>query len=318
MRVLYAAMGEACSQAVRGAPYEDRFFRDSLQRLPGVRLEHFDYAAIAREIGIEAMSAELVERTAATAPDLLFLVPCAPAVDPLHAALRQITASGRTRTLAWICDDPWQFDDYSRHWAACVDWLVTTDPDSVPRYRELGAGARVVQSQWAADAGAFDLPDVPLDLDVSFVGQPHGNRREVVDRLRAAGLPVATFGGGWTPASAPLSPAAMTGVFRRSKINLNFGESLDGSCQQIKARIFEVTACGGFLLTAAVPHLQRYFEPGVEIETFADAEELAAKARHYLAHGDERSAIAARGRERCLRDHTWERRLGDLLAQVGV
>lgn len=317
MRVLYAAMGDACSQAVRGAPYEDRFFRDSLRRLPGVRLEHFDYAAIQGEIGIEAMSQALMRRAVETEPDLLFLVPCNPTVDPLHAAVAAITAKRCTTTLAWMCDDPWQFADYSRRWASCVDWLVTTDPDCLPRYAAAG-GARVVLSQWAADAGAFDLLDVPLDIDVSFVGRAHGSRREVIDRLRAAGLPVATFGSGWTAASAPLSAAAMAGVFQRTKINLNFGESLDRSCQQIKARNFEVTAGGGFLLTAAVPHLDRYFELGKEIATFADADELAAKVRYYLAHDDERRAIAARGRARCARDHTWELRLADLLAQIAV
>jgi spore maturation protein CgeB len=313
VRILYAAMGEAWSARVRGAAYEDRFFREPLRALPGVSLEHFDYAAVAHEFGRERMSRALVELAEHTRPDLLFLVPCDPAVDPLRAALAAIPCP----TLAWICDDPWQFEQYSRLWAAYVDWLVTTDPDCVPRYAALGVRARVILSQWAVDETVYTPGAEPQDLDLAFVGQPHGDRRAVIASLRAAGLRVATFGHGWEGSARPVAFADMLAVFRRAKINLNLAQSLDGSAAQIKARLFEVTACGGFLLTAKAPHLERYFTPGVEIATFADRDEMVEKARHHLAHDDERRAIAARGRARCLREHTWRRRLTELLAAVG-
>ena len=42
-------------------------------------------------------------------------------------------------------------------------------------------------------------------------------------------------------------------------------------------------------------NLAELFEPGREVVTYADADDLVEKARHFLAHEDERRAIAARG-----------------------
>ncbi|NJB67074.1 SAM-dependent methyltransferase/predicted O-methyltransferase YrrM [Desulfobaculum xiamenense] len=69
-------------------------------------------------------------------------------------------------------------------------------------------------------------------------------------------------------------------------------------------RIFEATGSGAFLLTEHFDNLSRYFEVGREIETFRDERELVDKVRYYLAHADEREAIARRGRERCLAEHS--------------
>ena len=57
-------------------------------------------------------------------------------------------------------------------------------------------------------------------------------------------------------------------------------------------------------------------EPGVEIETYESLSELRDKIDHYLAHDDERRALAQAGRARVLSDHTFERRMEDLLATI--
>lgn len=74
-------------------------------------------------------------------------------------------------------------------------------------------------------------------------------------------------------------------------------------------RIFETTGSGLFLLAEHRSNLSRYFEVGTEIESFRDERELVDKVRHYLAHPDEREAIARRGHERCMRDHSMSRRI---------
>jgi len=68
-------------------------------------------------------------------------------------------------------------------------------------------------------------------------------------------------------------------------------------------RTFEATGCGAFLLAERQFNIAAFFTPGEEIETFSGAPELLDKIRHYLAHPEEREAIAARGRARCLRDY---------------
>lgn len=86
-------------------------------------------------------------------------------------------------------------------------------------------------------------------------------------------------------------------------------------------RHFEVTAVGGFLLTYWTPELPRFFEVGKECEAFRNERELLEKVRYYVAHPQERLAIAAAGQRRTLRDHLYSRRIGqlvDMLLQRGV
>jgi peptidoglycan/xylan/chitin deacetylase (PgdA/CDA1 family) len=77
-------------------------------------------------------------------------------------------------------------------------------------------------------------------------------------------------------------------------------------------RIFETTGCGIFLLTEYFKNLENYFEIGKEIETFKDEKELVEKIRFYLAHPELRTAIAERGQQRCLRDHSALERIKSL------
>ena len=76
-------------------------------------------------------------------------------------------------------------------------------------------------------------------------------------------------------------------------------------------RLFETTGSGAFLLTEHHENLSRYFDVGRDIETFRSEDELLEKLRHYLARPEERRAIAHRGQERCLRDHSMARRIHD-------
>lgn len=86
-------------------------------------------------------------------------------------------------------------------------------------------------------------------------------------------------------------------------------------------RHFEVTAVGGFLLTYWTPELPQCFEVGKECEAFRNERELLEKVRYYVAHPDERQAIAQAGQRRTLRDHLYSHRLRQLvdrLQQNGV
>ncbi len=86
----------------------------------------------------------------------------------------------------------------------------------------------------------------------------------------------------------------------------------------VTMRVFDVLACGGFVLAEHSPHLHELFEPGREIVSWRSYADLEAKVRHFLAHPEEAAAIACRGRERVLRDHTVDHRLDHMLAVSGL
>ena len=91
-----------------------------------------------------------------------------------------------------------------------------------------------------------------------------------------------------------------------TNINIDMGRN-----ETANMRIFEATGSGCFLLTEYYDNLCDFFEIGKEIETFKDAEELKDKIHYYLSHPDERKAIARRGKARCLRDYSMEKRAAE-------
>jgi spore maturation protein CgeB len=153
---------------------------------------------------------------------------------------------------------------------------------------------------------------------VSFVGSRYGNRAEWIAGLRQKGIAVACFGHGWE--SGPVAAEAIPQIMRSSVISLNFGDSeriMEGlrlsRSRQIKARIFEVPGCGGFLMTEPADDLDRYYTPDREVATFGGLDDLAHKIGHYLTHTDERDRIARAGHARTRSEHTYEIRFSQLL-----
>jgi spore maturation protein CgeB len=103
-------------------------------------------------------------------------------------------------------------------------------------------------------------------------------------------------------------------AYRAAKIVFNvmhFAE-IEGS----NLRLFEAAGCGAFQITDRLPGIEELFEIDEELVTFATRDELHDKIAYYLAHDDEREAIAARACARAHRDHSYEVRLRELLATV--
>jgi spore maturation protein CgeB len=65
-------------------------------------------------------------------------------------------------------------------------------------------------------------------------------------------------------------------------------------------------------LTDAKENLGELFEVGSEVIAYRDEDELVQAVEHYLAHEDERAAVAAAGQRRTLRDHTFPVRIREL------
>jgi spore maturation protein CgeB len=98
--------------------------------------------------------------------------------------------------------------------------------------------------------------------------------------------------------------------YPRSEINLNItSRQMKGAVNQ---RVFDVPACGAFLLTDRQEQMDALFEPGRETAVYAHPDELPGLVRHYLARPDERRRIATAARRRVLAEHTYDRRMETL------
>jgi len=90
-----------------------------------------------------------------------------------------------------------------------------------------------------------------------------------------------------------------------------------GYAEQIKGRNFEIPGCGGFTLTGLAEDLSDYYKPGRDVACFSTPDELVRRLRHYLAHEDERRAIAESGYQRTLRAHTYVHRFVEIFNTMG-
>jgi spore maturation protein CgeB len=219
VRILYVAMKYDYGDPARGHGFEHYNFFDALHNM-GHDILYFDFMSLLQQHGRAAMNARLREVAKAEKPDLLFCALFKEEID--RRSMREISYSGDTLTVNWFCDDHWRFDAFSCHWAPCFNWVVTTAASALPKYERCGIN-NVIKSQWACNHYLYRNLDLPLDHDVTFVGQPHGSRRATIATLRDAGIDVQTWGLGWE--NGRLSQEEMIRCFNRSRINLNLANA---------------------------------------------------------------------------------------------
>jgi spore maturation protein CgeB len=81
----------------------------------------------------------------------------------------------------------------------------------------------------------------------------------------------------------------------------------------VNMRVFDILACGGFLLAEYSEGLEDLFEPGREIVTYRTPDEMEEKARYYLEHREEAREIASKGMEAVRNRHTVKIRVEQML-----
>ena len=93
---------------------------------------------------------------------------------------------------------------------------------------------------------------------------------------------------------------ALLRLYNTSRIVLNVTNWDPARYIALNQRVFDVPATGAFLLTDYSPELEEHYAIGEEIVCYRSVEELKDRARYFLAHDEQRAAIARRGYERAL------------------
>ena len=101
-------------------------------------------------------------------------------------------------------------------------------------------------------------------------------------------------------------------VFNRSRINLNI--SLRSIKSGIPLRAFDILGSGGFLLSNFQADFLDDFIPGEDFVYYESKEDLLNKIDYYLAHEEERIAVAANGHDKVAANHTFRHRVREMLA----
>ena len=167
---------------------------------------------------------------------------------------------------------------------------------------------------------AYRRPEHPVaqDIDISFVGSPYKTRLGILEPLAQAaeehGWNFQVFGPffetryfwkrlvfrfRYPHLSRHLTNGTMTSeevasIYHRSKICLNLhGNGSDG----VNPRTFEVLASGAMEMIDKRGDYD-VLQPGRDVAVFSGIDDLVRQAEWYLAHEDERKALAEHGFER--------------------
>ena len=122
----------------------------------------------------------------------------------------------------------------------------------------------------------------------------------------------------------PVSDAELISLYSKSKISLGILEVYDnhdpssGVLRHLHLRDFEAPMCGALYCTGHTEELAEMFEPDEEILTYRDEGELLDKVKYYLKHEGEGENIRITGRQRALKDHSYQRRFDQLFEKIGL
>ena len=176
--------------------------------------------------------------------------------------------------------------------------------------------------QWHRPVGPYGTAS-----HIVVAGNLHPTRAVLLDRLLAAGIPLAIYGPAlpsWI--NYPRVRAAHTGefivreekarVFRAARgvlNNLHPAEFAGSNC-----RLFEATGSGAATLTEWRDGMSDLFKPGVEVIPFEDFATLLDECRRLLNDQSYGAAIGDAAAARSARDHTYSSRLTAIFEDLGL
>ncbi|MGB7957402.1 MAG: glycosyltransferase [Minisyncoccia bacterium] len=143
------------------------------------------------------------------------------------------------------------------------------------------------------------------EFDIAMVGGLFRGTRKVMMRKLKELYPNSYIGGAdW---------GHIGEIYSKSKIVVNYAIE-----NGINNRAFEGPCSGSLLITNKLKDngLEDLFEDGKEIVTYSDFSDLKNKIDYYLAHNEERERIAAAGRARVLKEHTYKDRVDFMLSKI--
>jgi spore maturation protein CgeB len=290
----------------------------------------FDYMTRLYEVGREQMNQELIETVLEFKPDLTLFSMYTDQFIP--SVLDEI---GRhTLTAYYAYDDMWR-KEYVDKWAPHFTYVITSHIKGVQNLLARGHPNGIYLSL-GVNHKVYAKKDLLPKYDVTFIGGWHPHRAWLISWIEKSGVKVETWGQKWK--NGPIAQEGMVDVINQSRINLNLQNEtcwdiryLFSSPRAIRStlkskkhfapvnlRTFEINSCGGFQLLPYMEGLEKRYEIGNEVELFYTPEQLVERVHYYLKHSDEREAIAKRGYERTLREHTMEKRFTDLFDAVGL
>ena len=221
---------------------------------------------------------------------------------------------------------------------AAVDLIVTTKSYHATALDALVGPERhvFVHHGYCRSAHARrHAPDaIPYRWDIGFIGNHSPYKMTYLTRIAEAfpDARFAVYGNRWATAAAgtplarhvighPLMGDYFARGIEETRINLAIHHGPVGPDRWedlTSTRTFEIPAAGGFMLHVDNDEVRALYEPEREIDVFADGDSMVERIGYYLAHEDERRAIAEAGFRRCVPAYSLAARAREIAAILGT
>lgn len=238
--------------------------------------------------------------------------------------------SSKTISFSFFCDDTWR-REYTDYWSSFFS--VTNTPNqfdiSAPKL-----STKKISFPFGFNENIYKRKKINTNYDVSFIGSWHPHREWVINKLKKKGFMVYTAGYGWP--EGQVSASEMVTIFNSSSINLNLSNSSSWdirylfsgpraifntlrsqkNVEQIKARHFEISACGGFQISYFADGLNKFYEIEDEIVIFNNIDDLINKVQFFLDNTNERLRISNNAYRRAIKEHSYQKRFTDFIKTI--
>jgi hypothetical protein len=248
---------------------------------------------------------EDIERVVARLPDKPALI--------IQAELDPLLPWGLDKVdvpTACIFSDPYAYLHRRLKWGMLFDTVLLRHPGFEDVFRQAGHDNPVTMPH-AVDAEYFRYETKERPLDIGWVGRSasplYRTRRRVLE-----GLAAKFRMNKWDRLH---SYEELARVFCASKLIVNIGRDdypIDASLH------FAEAAAAGALFVTLLPSemIQLGFEEGVHYVGVQSEKDILDTVRYYLDHDADRMRIAEAGREKVLREHTYDNRANLLLERI--
>lgn len=192
LKILFIAYKYEYRKPEFGLSFEYCNFYDVLVKMNNRENEviYFPIDEITKRIGYDKMNQKLLEIVEEEKPGLCFFVLLQGFLE--KEVVRKISQKDKVITFNWFTDDYWTFDNFSKYWVSSFNWVATTDFEALPKYKKIGY-KNVIKTQYGCNHFLFKPLNLPKIYDVTFVGQPHGNRKQIVKKLEKADIKSRVF-----------------------------------------------------------------------------------------------------------------------------
>lgn len=194
-------------------------------------------------------------------------------------------------------DDDWQN----------FDVIAVASPAYAAELNRAGIKA-VYVPQFTNPEKFYPDPDPALAVDILFVGSNWHDRTSLRYALEA-GFTVAVYGYNWQGIVPPemykapyIANTELNRYYSSAKIVLNDHRPDMKDFGFVNNRIYDATAAGALVISDYMPEIETAY--GDAVPMYKNKEELARLLEYYLAHEDERLALAAKARRITLEKFT--------------